>query len=395
MDTKALHKSHPVGAGPFKENHKRRARQFRITRQGWYYLAMTLGTGFAALRTGNNLLFLVLGMMLGMIILSGVMAELALWKLELERYPPNRMSSCRPFLMKVSVKNQKKKLPSFSIEVEDILEGQLMDKRCFFLKIPAGRIQTTSYRHAFPRRGKYRFLGFKVSTKFPFGLLRKSIFVEKNEDVIVFPSPKKVEVPLKTMSGMTGRRSRQRRQRQGDPFGLREYRPGDDPRQIHHKASAHLNRPVVREYEDTSANRAVIYLDNGLNLEKLEEEESYLSASEAFELAVGRTAYLAEHFSKLGVELSIVTRSGFVPFGQGRHHQAGVLRFLSLLPYEDGDTPLKTHHHQPSDLAILVGRRGIKAMNPGLSSAFGETMGNGTSGIASLEGMESMEGIAP
>ena len=376
MNTKSLtlDKTVPVGAGPFAARKEKSRRQFRITRQGWYYLALTLGVGFAALRTGNNLLFLVLGMMLGMVLLSGIMAELALRGLTLHREPPGRMYSCRPFLMKVSVKNEKKWLPSFSVEVEDILEGQLMDKRCYFLKVPAGRRQTTSYRHAFPRRGKYRFLGFKVSTKFPFGLLRKSIIVKGRGETLVFPSPHKVPFPPKATATLSGARARRRLQRFGDPFGLREYRPGDDPRQIHHKASAHLNRLVVREFEDTTANRVVLYLDNGL---RLKEGESYLGAGEALELTVGRAAYLAELLLEQGVEVSVVTRSGVVPFGAGGPHLVSVMRFLALLPYEDGDVPLPMNRHSRADAAVFIGRAGVMALD-----GSGGSKGRGAGGEA-------------
>jgi uncharacterized protein (DUF58 family) len=235
---------------------KRRSnRHFKVTRLGWYFFALTLGVGLAALRTGNNLLFLVLGMMLGMVLLSGITAELSLRGLELTRYPPSRLFACKPFLMGIGVRNRKRYLPSFSIEVEDILESRLMDKRCYFLKIPSGRRQVTSYRHAFPRRGKYKFKGFRVSTKFPFGLLRKSADLEVLGEVVVYPSLRKVPMPHLGGLMLDDPRVEARLQRHGDPFGLRDYRPGDDPRQIHHKASAHLGRTVVRECEDGSARR--------------------------------------------------------------------------------------------------------------------------------------------
>jgi uncharacterized protein (DUF58 family) len=352
----------PVGVGPSRRTAKSSKRLFRITRQGWYFLVLTVGVGLAALRTGNNLLYLVLGMMLGMILLSGILAELSLRRLELERYPPSRMRSCKPFLMHVAIRNGKKMLPSFSIEVEDILEGQLMDKRCYFLKIPAGRRQRTSYRHAFPRRGSYRFVGFKVSTKFPFGFLRKSVILKEPGEVIVYPSPKKANIPPAAASAAQGARFRRLPQRVGDPYGLREYRPGDDLRLVHQKASAHLNRLVVREHEDSLARRAVIYLDNEL---RLEGQEAYLSSAEALERAIGQAAFVASRLADQGIETSLVTRTGVVPFGRGRSHLAAIMRLLALLDYSDRSKPLVLRHHAPADVALLVDRDGVRPLEAG------------------------------
>ena len=58
-----------------------------------------------------------------------------------------------------------RKARAYSIEVEDLTGTTPIDKRCYFLKIPAGRTQSTSYRHTFARRGLYRFLD--ESSRFP------------------------------------------------------------------------------------------------------------------------------------------------------------------------------------------------------------------------------------
>ena len=46
---------------------------------------MTLLVGFGAINTGNNLLYLLLGMMLALILLSGVLSETTLRKLRVRR----------------------------------------------------------------------------------------------------------------------------------------------------------------------------------------------------------------------------------------------------------------------------------------------------------------------
>ena len=46
-------------------------RQLQFTRQGVAFTGMTFLVGMGAINTGNNLLYLMLGLMLGLIIISG------------------------------------------------------------------------------------------------------------------------------------------------------------------------------------------------------------------------------------------------------------------------------------------------------------------------------------
>src|SRR5262249_60088900 len=104
----------------------------------------------------------------------------------------------------IALKRARWRRPSLSIEIEDLVvaepEGHRkaarpLDKKCYFLKIPAGRTQSTSYRHTFSRRGLYRFAGFRVSTKVPFALFRKSRDVDYPGEIIVYPAVDPVNPP--------------------------------------------------------------------------------------------------------------------------------------------------------------------------------------------------------
>src|SRR5882672_7989875 len=74
-------------------------RKLKFTREGKYFLGITLGVGFAAINTGNNLLYLLLGMLLSLIILSGVMSELSLRDLTVVRRLPTRAQVGRAHLV--------------------------------------------------------------------------------------------------------------------------------------------------------------------------------------------------------------------------------------------------------------------------------------------------------
>src|SRR5262249_20712288 len=121
-------------------------RRLKFTREGKFFVGITLGAGFAAINTGNNLLYLLLGMLLALIIVSGLMSELSLRDLTVVRRLPLRAQVGRPHLVEIEVFNHKARVPSYAIEVEDLRAGQPADKRSFFLKISAQRAKSTAYR---------------------------------------------------------------------------------------------------------------------------------------------------------------------------------------------------------------------------------------------------------
>ena len=56
-----------------RRRRRRLPRQLKTTREGKLLIAITLGLGFGAINSGNNLLYLILGMLLSLIVLSGVL----------------------------------------------------------------------------------------------------------------------------------------------------------------------------------------------------------------------------------------------------------------------------------------------------------------------------------
>ncbi|HWU89127.1 MAG TPA: hypothetical protein VN253_17800, partial [Kofleriaceae bacterium] len=195
-------------------------RRLQFTREGRILVLLAVGVGFAAVNTGNNLLYLLLGWLLSFIIASGILSELTLRRLAVDRRPPPRVYANEPFLMEVVIENGKARRASFSIEVEDLIGSTPLDKRCYFLKIPPGKSQRTSYRHTFVRRGRYELTGYRLATKFPFALFRKSRDVDAPLEVLVYPA--RVAVPRPpARSTSKGEATANRLGRRGEFFGLR------------------------------------------------------------------------------------------------------------------------------------------------------------------------------
>ncbi|MBK8938363.1 MAG: DUF58 domain-containing protein [Polyangiaceae bacterium] len=226
---------------------KRTARRLKLTREGKYYLGITLGVGFAAINTGNNLLYLLLGMLLSLIVVSGVMSELSLQKLSVTRRLPLRAQVGRAHLVEIEVFNHKGKVPSYAIEVEDLRAGQPADKRCFFLKISPSSAQVAAYRRTPARRGRDHHTGFRIATRFPFGLFEKSREVRAPGDLIIYPAVDPVRLPIEqgSRNGNSGRVVG--RGGGDDIYTVRPMRQGDDPRDIYWRKSAGMPQLVLRD----------------------------------------------------------------------------------------------------------------------------------------------------
>ncbi len=179
-------------------------RKLKFTREGKYYLGITLGVGFAAINTGNNLLYLLLGMLLSLIVVSGVMSDLSLRNLTVTRRLPVRAQVGRAHLVEIEVYNHKKRVPSYAIEVEDLRAGQPADKRCFFLKISPSSAQVAAYRRTPARRGRDRHTGFRIATRFPFGLFEKSREVDAEGELIIYPAVDPVRLPVEEPGRQAG-----------------------------------------------------------------------------------------------------------------------------------------------------------------------------------------------
>ena len=85
-------------------------------------LAFTLGTmavGLAAMNTGNNLLYLLLGSMLGFITVSGWLSEQAIRGLNIERRHPRAVTVGHDFRLVYEVTNAKTRLPGRAVEMSE------------------------------------------------------------------------------------------------------------------------------------------------------------------------------------------------------------------------------------------------------------------------------------
>lgn len=304
-------------------------RRLKLTREGKYFIAVTFGVGFVGILTANNLLYVLLGVLLSLIVVSGMLSEASLRSLRVTRKLPHRAQVGKPHLVEIEVHNDKKRMPSYAIEVEDLRAGQPADKRCFFLKVSPGASQVAAYRRIPARRGLDRHVGFRVATRFPFGFFEKSREFKLTGDLIIYPAVDPVKLPP-TPGGINAVGGHTERRGAGDEItGLRRMREGDDPRDIYWKRSTSGENKVVMERASQVLDKAHLTIDNLMQGVEPSTEEA-----RQFEKHVRETASLAVAHLRRGEQVFLRTTSGGRVHASPANGSDTTLRFLALLEME-------------------------------------------------------------
>lgn len=302
-------------------------RKLKLTREGKYFIGVTFGVGFAAINTGNNLLYLLLGMLLSLIIVSGVMSELSLRHLTVVRRLPPRAQVQRAHLVEIEVFNHKQRIPSYAIEVEDLRAGQPADKRCFFLKISPRSAQVAAYRRTPARRGRDRHVGFRVATRFPFGLFEKSREIEADGELIIYPAVDSVVLPVDASGDRMGGSAGLGRGVGDEVLGVRPMREGDDPRDIYWRKSTHPDHMVLRE-RGRETQRDVSFMLESTYAESTPPNDEW---SNRFERRIRDIASRAVAHLKRGDGVTLFTSFGERARSTSMMGADPLLRFLALL----------------------------------------------------------------
>ena len=364
-DYSSLRRPEPKNAWERLLRGLRPPRQLKFTREGKYFLGITLGVGFAAINTGNNLLYLLLGMLLSLIVVSGVMSELRLRDLTVVRRLPPRAQVGRAHLVEIEVFNHKKRIPSYAIEVEDLRAGQPADKRCFFLKISPNSAQVAAYRRTPATRGRDSHVGFRIATRFPFGLFEKSREVPCEGELIIYPAVDPVRLRIRRRWAAS-RRDRLLGARPGDEiFGLRPMREGDDPRDIYwRKSTAARPARAARARARNAARRRARCSRSGVRPTSGDEW------AVQFERRIREVASRAVAHIKRGDGVTIATTSGERVRADRSVGADPFLRFLALVERRRcaGATalpvPERRHARRPSDLRSPSSARRAAARRP-------------------------------
>lgn len=354
-------------------------RRLKTTAQGKIFILVTVGVGIAAINTANNLLFLVLGFMLSLIVISGILSEAVLRRIEIKRRLPTLPWAGEPCPIEITVKNLKF-IPSYCLEIQDLSSNFVINRRCFFLKVSGHKSQSTTYHCVFPRRGTYHFTGYKVITRFPFSLFAKSYFYEAPDDFVV--APRRVpprRPPRSDWDQGEDVRGRDPDRLDPEPALVHPYNPGDDVRRINWKLSARRDRLVVTEGVRHARRQLNLLFDDRLAPERfrgssaryptmpdrmMKQVESI--AREAFEDVVDEVASTGHEYARRDYDLWLGTRRKVIgPIPPEQFHVILLeLALVSPLMDREEDAPALPSPGRGAVIEFSVGDRDREALPP-------------------------------
>lgn len=308
-------------------------RTLSFTKEGKRYIAILFVIGIAAINTGNNLLYLVVAMMLSIIVVSGILSESTLREVEVIRTMPEHIFAGRPAVVKWSISNKKRILPSFSITINEIppsppfkkkgVERGFSSESGYTIKLPAHTSVAQARLYTFGKRGLYKLEGFKIATRFPFGFFLKGRRLFVPADVLVYPNPKPIRQTTVPSFLKTGDMPEKTKGSGANLHTIRDYTLTDDSRFIHWKQTAKTARLMAKEFEQEGRKKISIIFNNTLL-------ESHDFKSE-FENKVEEAAGLAYYFIRAGFEVGFKSLLLDLPCKSGKGQLYRILRELAVI----------------------------------------------------------------
>jgi uncharacterized protein (DUF58 family) len=323
---------------------------FSITWPGGLYLLSVLLIALAAIRTGNNLLYLMLAILLSAVIASGVAARLSLRSLFVSIQVPQNVFVGESVSVKISLRNQKRRAASFSILAEDLAlirarrrarwpgkiwggrsdnsaappEIPVLQHAAYFPAIPPGEARVELITQSFASRGKYRLDGLRLSTRFPFGFFRRGERIAVAGEVLVYPAIREISSELHLLPFLPGKLEGKHAGPGESLYAIRRYRDGESARLIHWKATAKTGNLLAREYAREEESEFCLILDTRMRSSRQEDRV-------LFERAVSLAASLAAHFVQEAADFEYLAPGVYVPRGTGTEHLYRILRALAVV----------------------------------------------------------------
>ncbi len=266
--------------------------------------------GFAAVNTGNNLLYLLVSALLGFMSVSGVLGKWNLGRIDVRFLPADEIYDGLPTLLGIELINRRRWLPIFLMEI------MVADKPLFFPLVDPQQGRQKSLEITLAGRGRQQLPEVTLRSRFPVNFFIRSQGLTLDQEVTVFPAPQPCP-DLRQIAPGGGQGTQQNWQKgyEGDINRIRDYQGGEPLKSIHWKLSARHDRLKVKEL--SAATRKPVMLD----LAEL--------PGSSVEQRLRHASYLVTHWLRDGWPVGLKAGSLKLPPACGQQHKLLLLQALA------------------------------------------------------------------
>ncbi len=267
--------------------------------------------GFAAVNTGNNLIYLLVSALLGFMAISGILGKWNLSKITISCTPPEEVYDGLPTLFSINLENNRRWLPVFLMEVA------LGEKVVLFPLVDPGQSKSKCLEAVLNGRGTQLLATTTVRSRFPINFFIRSLGIPIDRQVTVFPRPLPCnDFHQPDAGGTRGSHAHWMRGQEGDVSHISDYRGGEPLKLIHWKLSARHDRLKVKELSASTHTPVTIDLD-AIPGKGLEQRLSYC-------------AYLVTRLLRSGRPVGLKLGAIEIPPDSTRQHKLMLLKVLAL-----------------------------------------------------------------
>lgn len=305
--------------------------KLRLTRWGAIFLIAVLVLGFAAVNTGNNALMALLGLALASYAVSGLWSRQVLGGTDLLLTEvPNDVFAGRPLVVEVELANRSRLYPAYGLVLQDGRGRRLLVEPL----VPAGSRTRHTVELEFPDRGWTKIGPWELEVMLPLGFFIKSKRLLRERRVLVYPRLLPASRALPGIGGAS-RRSEgfDDRGREGEVVQLRDYRDGDDTRQMHWKQTARQQRPIVVDRQRRAAVPVVFVVDPRVS----DPDDAAVRAR--FESMISDVATAIVRRLEHGLPVGVVVGGTVVPPERSARRVGRLLRPLAEVQPQRFDAP--------------------------------------------------------
>jgi uncharacterized protein (DUF58 family) len=216
------------------------------------FTAFVVLVAAVALALGENLVFLMACLALGLGLASRLRVAANLRRVAVERVAPARAVAGRPAHLRYRVEGPARRTVAGLVLEERLPAGSRPPAHRLEVPVLAGgEILRGTLPVTFTRRGRQALRPIEAWTRFPLGFVEARQTVAEGRTVLVHPGWAQPTAALEDrLSGRSEARARPSLHQRGQDVlhGLREFREGDDPRRIHWRTTARRGITTVSEW---------------------------------------------------------------------------------------------------------------------------------------------------